>query len=305
MINMDEINRINEIITKINNDATVIVGPKCGSIEKRDNKLRIYSHGGNIMNLATTPKAKNKIFPDKKYEERSQKLNKELKTASVNYNEIKEDTIKKAIEVACYKKGENNDDSEAQERAIETKIIKINRAKQNSKSIIIDMEFCSPTAWLTTQYPPKTNENSTRGRVDLVVYDKEYKSFGIIELKSNNKSCDNLEKHFSDYYIIANSKFSRDIKLEFCRKIKYLMHYKFIEKISDIDLEKAIEQPIWKAFLFIDGNSSQSKKLFDEAKIDKEIIDRKKFGFQYSKTPEEVDLSKSKFFEYLCQNQSV
>ena len=167
------------------------------------------------------------------------------------------------------------------------------------------MEFCSPTAWLTTQCPPKTNENSTRGRVDLVVYDKEYKSFGIIELKSNNKSCDNLEKHFSDYYIIANSVKSQDIKLEFCRKMKYLMHYEFIEKISDIDLEEAIKQPIWKAFLFIDGNSSQSKKLFDEAKIDKEIIDRKKFGFQYSKTPEEVDLSKSKFFEYLCPNQSV
>ena len=79
MINMDEINRINEIITKINNDATVIVGPKCGSIERRDNKLRIYSYGGNIINLATTQKAKNEIYPGKYYKNRS------LNPASVNY----------------------------------------------------------------------------------------------------------------------------------------------------------------------------------------------------------------------------
>lgn len=333
-----EVSRIIELLKEIESDDeiddglkkhTVIMAPDIGgkdktyAINKRNYKLRVYSHGGRILELTTQRKAKNSYFPNKDYLGKKKdesdynykptKWDDEMmkrvyeKSGALKYEDIKKDDLKKAIEIAKVR-----GDAIAQERSLETYLVCRNR-EENNKGIIIDMEFYCPEDWLTEcdkrikspKYP-----SSHTGKPDLIVYDSETQSFGLIELKYKNESVKNVDKHFIDFYNIINGK-SDEIKKEFVRKLLYLKHYGLIN--NDIDskaLDKAFlcENNIWVGFLFIDGEEEKSKCIykggyteFKQCKIETEKKYGQKlktieYGFCYYKNLEDpVDFSKKAF----------
>ena len=289
-----------DILDTIDDDRTVIVAPSYGNSKKetRPSKLRVYSYGGHVLDLSTT-KANNDLFPDKGYDQYFEGL----KMGSFPYKELNKETLWSMIEAARRRAaGESTDDSkkakEYKERSAETRLIKRNRESGYGNGIVIDMEFCAPKEWVE---PIATYKGkSTTGKPDLVIYDKETKSFGIVELKLNNDSTDNMDKHFTDFYNMIHSKDVMKIKEEFCRRMRYLMEYGLIEEIDATDLETARNNPIWNAFLFICGDAAESRRIFDEAPIDTRFINRKEVGYQYIPALEtNIDYSKNKFFQYL------
>ena len=67
----------------------------------------------------------------------------------------------------------------------------------------------------------------------VVAFDKDTNSFGLIELKYQRKSLENMTKHFADFYNMVHSEHSHEIKEELCRRVKYLVEYGIIDKIND------------------------------------------------------------------------
>lgn len=157
------------------------------------------------------------------------------------------------------------------------------------------MEFACPKDWLGKIARMRNGKESTTGKPDLVIYDRDSKSFGIVELKYRNKSCDNMEKHFVGFINIAKSHRADRIKAEFRRKIKYLEHYGFIPLIPDVDLERAERSDIWMAFLFVDGEYDRCIQRYQNAKISDEI-DRETFGFKHLLSlKQKMDFSRKTF----------
>lgn len=286
----NEIRRIRELLANIKDERTIVMAPKIGnSAGKFDTKLRMYSYGGKILELSTTRGAKCCYLPDKKYIPAGSNI----KSGSTPYEYITEKIIREAILLA--KNRANEGEKTYEERSVETALIYKNRQQTDPSALIIDMEFECPKDWLGNVVRMRNNNVSTTGKPDLVIYDRESKSFGIVELKHRNKSCGNMEKHFVDFTNITKSHKVERIKAEFRRKIKYLEHYGFIPVISDMDLDKAEKTDIWMAFLFVEGDYERCLQRFQNARL-RDEIDRGLFGFKhYQSLDQEMDFSRKAF----------
>ncbi|MCR4938418.1 MAG: hypothetical protein K5987_09725 [Lachnospiraceae bacterium] len=286
----DEIDEIRKHLTNIKDERTVVMAPKIGDSKGNFNtKLRMYSYGGRILELSTTRCAKCCYLPDDKYIPTGS----DIKSGSTPYEEITEDSIREAISLARIRANEGKKTYE--ERSVETALIYKNRQQEDPSAIIIDMEFNCPKDWLGNVVSMRNNKVSTTGKPDLVIYDKESKSFGIVELKYKNKSCGNMEKHFVDFTNIVKSHKVGRIKAEFRRKINYLEHYGFIPEIPEMDLDKAENTDIWMAFLFVDGNYESCLNRFQNTRL-RDEIDRGLFGFKhYQSLDQDMDFSRKAF----------
>lgn len=285
-----EVGKIENILTEINDERTVMMAPKIGSSSGPFNtKLRVYSYGNIILELSTTKYAKCKYIPNKKlipdgYSDISE---------SIDYEKLSKEKIERAIGYAKQRaNGDNNRKKYYEERSVETALIYKNRRNAHEIASIIDMEFGCPTNWIGN------SDYSTTVKPDLVIYDRESKCFGIIELKCNNNSCDNIQKHVHDFWNITNSSVEtlKKIKDEFVRKINYLQHYRIIQNINENDIDKANENNIWMAFLFIGGVRDTSETYFEKRR-EYNDIDPNLFGFNYYHSlDDEIDFRKSAFF---------
>ena len=270
--------------------STVIMGPDIGDSSKGtfNSKLRVYSHGGRILDLATRARTIIKFFPKGNYS-----YPEEFKEKK-NYKDLNKKDIEDAIQIAKNRaEGTSEDDKKYKEREVETTIAYNNRSCNNAKAIIIDMEFTCPKAWIGKKC------NSKTGKPDLIVYDMKTNSFGLIELKVDNKSTDNKVKHFENYYdMLFGDKKKK--KKEFMRKMEYLMHYELIPNVSEKDLKKALNNDMWAAFLFVGGVEKTSRTLFNKGKQSfekKNKIKNSEFGYQHCKNAVGITLTRKAFFK--------
>lgn len=283
-------NEIEIIKGFIKDTSTVIMGPDIGDSSKGtfNSKLRVYSHGGRILDLATRARTIIKFFPKGNYS-----YPEEFKEKK-NYKDLNKKDIEDAIQIAKNRaEGTSEDDKKYKEREVETTIAYNNRSCNNAKAIIIDMEFTCPKAWIGKKC------NSKTGKPDLIVYDMKTNSFGLIELKVDNKSTDNKVKHFENYYDMLFGD-TEKIKKEFMRKMEYLMHYELIPNVSEKDLKKALNNDMWAAFLFVGGVEKTSRTLFNTGKQSfekKNKIKNSEFGYQHCKNAVGITLTRKAFFK--------
>ena len=242
-----------------------------------------------IIELSTTKQAKCCYLPDKNYVPAGYTA----QTGVIRYEDLDENKIREAISFA--EKRANGEKKTYEERSVETALIYKNRAQKDAEAIIVDMEFECPKDWLGEVVKMRNNKKSETGKPDLVIYDRSDKSFGIVELKCMDKSCGNMEKHFVDFVNMVKSEKICLIKQEFVRKIKYLEHYAIISGLSDEDLCEAESSDVWMAFLFVGGDFDKCRKRYENTRIC-DIIDRKRFGFQYYQSLDcDMDFSKKAF----------
>ena len=299
--NRDEIQKIINTLNEIDDPRTIIMGPEYGSSSSKSRpfKLRVYSHGGRILYLSTHKRAKNELLKNKGYKNYN---NAEIPQGNVGFDKLTKKNIEGAIDIAGRRaNGEAASGSKTAkaylERSVQTRLINRNRTDNYGDGIIIDMEFSTPKHWMgnVATYKGKTSS----GKPDLVVYDRSTKSLGFVELKYDNKSCENMSKHFSDFYNIIHGGHVRELVEELYRRIRYLTEYDLIEPIEDFDIDEVVENGIWFAFLFVGKDSAESKRIFDEAIVDENYIDKKNVGFLYVANPEiPIDYSRKSFFSY-------
>lgn len=104
--------------------------------------------------------------------------------------------------MAAFQNRWKKDDNTLSERRIQTKLIKQFRGKRPSESptIITDMEYSiamPETGIVRMEDADKTR--TIRKKPDIIVFDEKTKSFGLIELKYNGESLENLEQHYLDF----------------------------------------------------------------------------------------------------------
>ena len=110
-----------------------------------------------------------------------------------------------------------------------------------------------------------------------------------------------MTKHFADFYNMVHSEYSYEIKEELCRRVKYLIEYGIIDKINDECLNAAKDNPLWSAFLFVEGKKEECRKIFEKKKLPVSLTDnieirRDEFGYLYADSlEEEIDYTKKGF----------
>lgn len=262
---------------KFNNkeEPIVIVGPD----GTRKTMLRVYAYGGRIGRIGkTTTHLASPAYAKLEYLDEAQELREILGDKSKSMEMDCDDYLKLILKAAEKRFGE---------RKIQTEIVKQHMKKEpNSDWCIVDMEYTVSTK----------DENGKKEifKPDLVVFDKK-EGFGLIELKYNGKSTDNLEKHYDDFKKIDSNK-ERDIIKELKRRCEYLSVYGLIDsdiykKISDI--YKKIEKPntsqkriFWQGFLFVGEEPEDARREVQKLEINDE---RCRFAF-YSDV-KKMDLS--------------
>lgn len=292
----DDIRGVKGVLEKINDGRTVIMAPEYGDSQKksRPNKLRVYSHGGRVLYLSTTRGANNEAFPDKKYRPACNAAG--IPTGNVSYEILNEQNLRGMIQIAENRaKGELETSKTYVERSVETRLIKKHRDDKYGNGIIVDMEFSTPKNWMGQI--AKYNGITKRGKPDLVIYDPETESFGLVELKYQNKSCENMEKHFADFYNIIHGGHAEELIIEFRRKMLYLEAYGIIDEVKRFNLDNALKRPMWNAFLFIGGCADKCHESFESTIVDEKYIDKRDVGFLYIPDEEtKIDYSKRSFF---------
>lgn len=291
----DGIQKIQRILEEIGDNCTVIMGPKRGnSKEPPETKMRVYSHGGNILNLSTEENKKCVYIPDKEYLGYNYESKPEpFPPGPMDYDKFDDDKLRSGLEFAIELADNwaNGGKHHRKERSVETALICKNRKQEEPSALLIDMEFTCPECWL------KEGGESKTAKPDLVVYDMEEHSFGIVELKYDGKSLDNLEKHLKDFTNMVESDHADDIKQEFVRRMKYLEHYGLIDSIDHKDLECALENPIWMAFLFVGGVQEEIERKYNNTLKSCGVTNQKTLGYQYYLSSEqEMDFSRKAFF---------
>lgn len=284
-----------KLLNEIGDKRTVIVGPSYGSSNMKPmNKLRVYSWGGRALDLSTTRRANNDLLKDKGYKDYITEGSK-ITLGNVSYEYITKDVLKEMINITKKRAtGEGGSDKDYEERSVETLLIYNNRKTLKHKNaVLIDMEFYVAKSWIEADVEAKGKTKT--GKPDLIVYDKEECSFGLIELKYKNQSCDNMTKHIKDFHNIVHSKNSNYIKKELCRRMRYLSEYGIIDTISKDDLNKAVNNEMWYAFLFVNGNGDDSKLKFEEAL--KNAVIKDNVGYMYVRDEDQdINYSKKNFF---------
>ncbi len=217
--------------------------------------FRIYSNGGQLAEIK-----KNKaIFLNSKYDKKYlgdiftlddiNEFRKKFESLTdwddKAYRDFKKgiDKCTTITEVWC-----KNESQSHHERKLENEIISYFR--RNKKVLFVDMEFNAAKGkygGITPYGRCKKKEfedfRIRGGRVDLVVYDPE-NGFGLIELKYNNDSMDNIGKHFADFDAIVNGDNSDNIADELERRLNILIDLGIIKTTIK-------SKRLWYGFLLI------------------------------------------------------
>ena len=265
----EEISQVNERLQEY--DRTVIMAPCLGNPKKPETKLRVYSYGAGILKLTT--QGSQKCNSNKSY------FTEEQYKGEIDYTQLDETYWKIALENAKKWADGTRNKHHQEERSLETYLIRKNRQNQ-TRAVILDMEFTLPNEWMGKTAHMRNGEISKTGEVDLIVYDKTKNSFGLVELKYHNKSTNNMEKHFVDYTNILESPHIDDLRKEFIRKAKYLIHYHLIDDFQTAQMHDA---RFWGAFLFVDGVEKECKDTFNNTKVHEDSVQKKLFGFRFVK----------------------
>lgn len=264
----------------------IILGPS-GS-EKT--KLRMYAYGGLIGTIPTGTENYGLLNQEyKKYlsnpqdVEKLEKMFQEEDKNGLLFSETYLELAVKAAKAKFTKEGKNQ-----KERNIQTQIVK-KYMTEGTGWRVIDMEF----------RVPKQEEMEKHSQVDIVVFDEE-KGFGLIELKYNNESCDNLDEHCNDYHkICSDKKISEKNEAELIRRAEYLAKFglidpRYYEKMKEI---KNSGSPIgfWYGFLFVGGGKNRSTDLVK--RMDK-AADEEACRFLYVEDIDAIDLRYGKMESY-------
>lgn len=286
-----------DMCKKLNkHEGIVVVGP---DFSKSD-WLRVYANGGllGIIYFGDDPNKETELmssdYAKPEYDD-SGKLERILKEAQGKKDEtlVSEEYIKAGINAIENKFGKRKTKKQSvKERYVETRIVKKYMNTDKSWSVV-DMEVQFPKEWFqNNSFHDKTTE---RPRFDFVVLNDE--GFGIIELKVNNDSYDNMMSHYDHMsYVLEKPEISEKICAELGRRIEILNKYdlvgqdtfKMYEKIKD-------KMTVWCGFLFVGGTLEKSKKIAKQLEEEKNINDIK---FMYYDNPEVPDLNINNMMSY-------
>lgn len=274
----------------------VVLGPQGG---KRITMLRVYAYGGLIGRISTG-KGKMHLAEDKGYlkylskeyltqdddkkylEDMNEKyIRQEVSEAgysSADYNTICGKLQKRLEEIldepcdfylkpssysaeyidlilkAAKKKFTNENGTIPGERQIETAIVKRHMKKDTDEGwCVVDMEYTVP------------KELSVSGKEftpDIIVFDT-HEGFGLIELKYDNKSTDNMNKHYNDVQnlikLIKDEEAVQKIIKELERRSSYLRNYDLIDDTLYQSMKNS--HKLWQGFLFVGGEREDTVKL--------------------------------------------
>lgn len=260
----------------------VICAPKMGKepFEKRSRKLRVYAYGGLIAefgysasdNLCISFLSKSYYAEEKKYitGEGQRYLSSLPKGNCIQQKKeiLLDKNYWEYASIAAENKFTKGDTPK--ERNIESTILEQYMNRSELSWCIFDMEFSAPKAW--------KEKNGIMGKPDLVCFDGE--KFGLIELKYNNRACDDgknksgLNKHFND--LKRTAQHAEPIIEELKRRVEVcdsIYTDKVIRK-SMCDKIKSAANEVWFGFLFVNDDGSDPKKKIknledtkDEARI--------------------------------------
>lgn len=233
----------------------VIVGPD----GKTKTKLRVYAYGGCIGRIATGKADYNQLAKDKEYakylEDDAQKSRlKEMQQLKYGKEKGKLlfdseylDLILNAARTRFT--GEKKGKEERKERSVQTNIVKKHIHKQPGDGwCIVDMEFA------ISEKNEETNKKLF-SKPDLVVLDKT-RGFGLIELKYENKSTENLAQHYGKLSLAASISNVKEQVKELKRRCEYLKNYGLINQ--ELYNNCAKPESLWYGFLFVGGERAIS-----------------------------------------------
>jgi hypothetical protein len=251
----------------------VIVGP---DFSKQD-KLRVYANGGLFgrIYLGDDPNKKTELMSETyaKNHDKSGTLERIIKEAQGKEDAtlVKKEYVEAGINATEKKFGkkETNDHGE-KERHVETRIVK-NDMNTDKPWSVVDMEVKFPKEWFqNNSFHEKTTKQP---RFDLVVLNED--GFGIIELKVNNESCDNMRSHYDHMsYILESQTSSEKICAELGRRIEILKKHELVSPETFKMYERMKEKdktPLWCGFLFVGGTLEKSKKIAKRLEREKNI----------------------------------
>ncbi len=145
-----------------------------------------------------------------------------------------------------------NDRQHHEERRTENRIIHDLRERGSGGIVPLDMEFnIEPQRYGGVSRYGKTwncqvDFRLRGGRVDLVVYDSKH-GFGLIELKYNGESMENIGKHFADFDAAVNDTNAKTkITGELERRLNIL-----VQAGICIASDGSINKNLWYGFLFV------------------------------------------------------
>ena len=258
------------------NEKIVIVGPTLGKDtdkeKEKEKKLRVYYKGGLLAKIDIDGKIElmDKGYAKNVYCSNPEKLKEFIANPTI-------ETISNSLFLNLAEEAFDRRWKKEAERNVETQIVR-KHMLTNEEWMIIDMEFQCPPSWfnnIDSDKELKSIENKTdREKFDLISFSKE--GIGIIELKVNNKHCDNICSHYAHMKHILNNK-DKFMK-EIYRRITYLQENELINsEIIDKYREQIFnEEKLWCGFLFVGGEKSKSIEIikpFEQF----EIIDKLKF----------------------------
>lgn len=153
------------------------------------------------------------------------------------------DLILKAAQKKFLSSGENE-----KERRVQTAIVREHMKKDpQAEWSVVDME-----------YRISQSVSLSKGQVDLVVFDKN-KGFGLMELKYDDKSTENLSKHYTDVQaVMQNKEAIKKITDELKRRSKFLWNYGLISDEIYHAIEASDSHSLWQGFLFVGGTKENA-----------------------------------------------
>lgn len=263
------------------NEKIVIVGPPLGKDtdkeKEKETKLRVYYKGGLLAKIDIDGKIElmDEGYAKNIYCSNPEKLKEFIANPTI-------ETISNSLFLNLAEEAFDRRWKKEAERNVETQIVR-KHMLTDEEWMIIDMEFQCPPSWfnnIDSDNELKNIENKTdREKFDLISFSKE--GIGIIELKVNNKHCDNICSHYAHMKHILNNKESKTKFInEIHRRIDYLqknelINSKIIDKYSDQIFN---EEKLWCGFLFVGGGKSGSAKIVKELG-NKEFTDNLKFMY--------------------------
>lgn len=149
------------------------------------------------------------------------------------------------------KRFENKKGAILGERRIETAIVKRHMKKEPEASwCVVDMEYT---------VPKELSSSGKKFTPDIVVFDI-HEGFGLIELKYDNKSTDNMGKHYEDFQnLIKDKEAVQKITEELERRSRYLRNYDLIDDTLYQSMQNS--HKLWQGFLFVGGEREDAVKL--------------------------------------------
>lgn len=120
-------------------------------------------------------------------------------------------------------------------------------------------------------------EGKIGGRIDLVIYDYKRKQFGLVELKLDNDSTNNIEKHYEDSKNLINNK---NVINNIKKRCNALEKAGLIDPINNDDT-------MWFGFLFVGGKLESSAKLINNRS--KVFADKENCRFRYVENIDQLE----------------